>query len=52
MRDTNLNNQLKEAQNRIVMNQLELINQTLAELQAQKMENKPRNLIGFIKPKK
>ena len=52
MRDTNLNNQLKEAQNRIVMNQLELINQTLAELQAQKMENKPRNPIGFIKPKK
>lgn len=33
--------------------QLELINQTLAELQAQKrMENKPRNPIGFIKPKK
>ena len=31
--------------------QLELINQTLAELQAQKrMENKPRNPIGFIKP--
>ena len=30
--------------------QLELINQTLAELQAQKrMENKPRNPIGFIK---
>ena len=33
--------------------QLELINQTLAELQAQKrMENKPRNPIGFIKTKK
>ena len=33
--------------------QLELINQTLAELQAQKrMENKPRNPIGFIKPEK
>lgn len=33
--------------------QLELINQTLAELQAQKrMENKPRNPIEFIKPKK
>lgn len=33
--------------------QLELINQTLAELQAQKkMENKPRNPIGFIKPGK
>lgn len=33
--------------------QLELINQTLAELQAQKrMENKPRNPIGFIKPKR
>lgn len=33
--------------------QLELINQTLAELQAQKrMENKPRNPRGFIKPKK
>ena len=32
--------------------QLELINQTLAELQAQKrMENKPRNPIGFIKPR-
>lgn len=31
--------------------QLELINQTLAELQAQKkIENKPRNPIGFIKP--
>mgnify|MGYP000544503707 CR=1 FL=1 len=31
--------------------QLELINQTLAELQVQKrMENKPRNPIGFIKP--
>lgn len=33
--------------------QLELINQTLAELQAQKrMENKPRTPIGFIKPEK
>ncbi|MCS2335435.1 ORF6N domain-containing protein [Bacteroides sp. BFG-606] len=33
--------------------QLELINQTLAELQAQKrMENKPRNPIGFIRPEK
>ena len=33
--------------------QLELINQTLAELQAQKkMENKPCNPIGFIKPEK
>lgn len=33
--------------------QLELINQTLAELQAQKkVENKPRNPIGFIKPDK
>lgn len=33
--------------------QLELINQTLAELQAQKrVENKPRNPIGFIKPEK
>ena len=33
--------------------QLELINQTLAELQAQKkMENKLRNPIGFIKPEK
>lgn len=33
--------------------QLELINQTLAELQAQKvLEDKPRNPIGFIKPKK
>lgn len=33
--------------------QLELINQTLSELQAQKrMENKPRNPIGFIKPEK
>lgn len=33
--------------------QLELINQTLAELQAQKkIENKPRNPIGFIKPEK
>lgn len=32
--------------------QLELINQTLAELQAQKMlADKPRNPIGFIKPK-
>lgn len=32
--------------------QLELINQTLAELQAQKvLEDKPRNPIGFIKPK-
>lgn len=31
--------------------QLELINQTLAELQVQKrMENKPRTPIGFIKP--
>ena len=31
--------------------QLDIINQTLAELQAQKrMENKPRNPIGFIKP--
>lgn len=33
--------------------QLELINQTLAELQSQKkIENKPRNPIGFIKPEK
>lgn len=33
--------------------QLELINQTLAELQAQKrLADKPRNPIGFIKPKK
>ena len=33
--------------------QLELINQTLAELQAQKkIENRPRNPIGFIKPEK
>lgn len=33
--------------------QLELINQTLAEIQTQKkMENKPRNPIGFIKPEK
>lgn len=33
--------------------QLELINQTLAELQVQKkIENKPRNPIGFIKPEK
>lgn len=33
--------------------QLELINQTLAELQAQKAAaDKPRNPIGFIKPKK
>lgn len=32
---------------------LKLINQTLAKLQAQKrMENKPRNPIGFIKPEK
>ena len=32
--------------------QLELINQTLAELQAQrKLTEKPRNPIGFIKPK-
>ena len=32
--------------------QLELINQTLAELQAQKrLAEKPRNPIGFIKPK-
>lgn len=32
--------------------QLELINQTLAELQAQKrLADKPRNPIGFIKPK-
>ncbi len=32
--------------------QLELINQTLAELQAQKaIADKPRNPIGFIKPK-
>ena len=32
---------------------LELINQTLAELQVQKkIENKPRNPIGFIKPEK
>ena len=32
--------------------QLELINQTLAELQAKnKAEEKPRNPIGFIKPK-
>lgn len=33
--------------------QLELINQTLAELQAQKrLAGKPRNPIGFIKQKK
>mgnify|MGYP001647676508 CR=1 FL=1 len=33
--------------------QLELINQTLAELQAQKaLADKPRNPIGFITPKK
>ena len=33
--------------------QLELINQTLAELQVQKkIENKPRNPIGFIMPEK
>lgn len=33
--------------------QLELINQTLAELQAKKkQEEKPRNPIGFIKPNK
>ena len=33
--------------------QLELINQTLAELQAQKaLADKPRNPIGFINPKK
>ena len=33
--------------------QLELINQTLAELQAKKrQEDKPRNPIGFIKPNK
>lgn len=33
--------------------QLELINQTLAELQAQKaLADKPRNPIGFIAPKK
>lgn len=33
--------------------QLELINQTLAELQAQKaIADNPRNPIGFIKPKK
>lgn len=33
--------------------QLELINQTLAELQAKKkLEEKPRNPIGFIKPSK
>ena len=32
--------------------QLELINQTLAELQAQKrQQDKPRNPVGFIKPK-
>ena len=32
--------------------QLELINKTLAELQVQnKLSNKPRNPIGFIKPK-
>lgn len=32
--------------------QLELINQTLAELQAQKRQHdKPRNPVGFIKPK-
>jgi hypothetical protein len=32
--------------------QLELINQTLAELQAQKrIENKPRRAIGYIQPK-
>jgi archaellum component FlaC len=33
--------------------QLELINQTLAELQAQKaLADKPRNPIGFVTPKK
>lgn len=33
--------------------QLELINQTLAELQAKKKaEDKPRNPIGFIRPKR
>lgn len=33
--------------------QLELINQTLAELQTQKkLDDRPRNQIGFIKPKK
>ena len=33
--------------------QLELINQTLAELQVQKaLADKPRNPIGFIAPKK
>ena len=32
--------------------QLELINQTLAELQVQKVADKPRNPIGFITPKK
>ena len=32
--------------------QLELINKTLAELQVQnKLSNKPRNPIGFVKPK-
>ena len=32
--------------------QLELINQTLAELQTQKkLSDKPRNPIGFVKPK-
>ena len=31
--------------------QLELINQTLAELQTQKkLSDKPRNPIGFVKP--
>lgn len=31
--------------------QLELINQTLAELQTQKkLQNKPRNPVGFVKP--
>lgn len=32
--------------------QLELINQTLAELQTQKKQEKPRNPVGFIKPMK
>ena len=36
----------------LISMQLELINQTLAELQAKKKaEEKPRNPIGFIKPK-
>ena len=33
--------------------QLELINESLAELQAQKkLSDKPRNPVGFVKPKK